>query len=121
MKTLALLIGSSLLSTMICRSQNSENRFTDAELIQLVSHIKNLEAQNNTLHINVDFKKLENLNTKVKTTASSIKERSNSEFWVYSDSEVIKLANYIKELENNLKNTIVAEEQYKTALAEAKK
>ena len=121
MKTLALIIGISFLGTMNCLSQSTEYHFTDAELIRLVAHIKNLEAQSNTLNNNVDLNKLEPSNTGLKMNNSSVIKRSNSEFGTYSDREIIKLANYIKELENRLKDAIIAEEQYKTALAEAKK
>jgi hypothetical protein len=117
MKTIALLIGLSFLGTATCVSQNSEHHFTDAELIRLANHIKSLEAQNNLFPIVLNFTALNPVGQNRKTHISSERDRKG----VYTDSEIIKLANYIKSLENGLKNTIIAEEQYKKALVEVKK
>lgn len=117
MKTLTLLIALSFLGTATGLAQNSENHFTDSELIKLVSYIKNLEAQTNRLPITLDFSSLN-------PTVEDVKMRkisSANHNGVYTDFEIIKLANYIKSLEKALKNEIIDEEQYKKTFAEAVK
>lgn len=121
MKTFALSIGITLWASTACLAQNKENFYTDKELIQLVNHIKSLEEKTNGQYIYLDFTKLDALNTKIKTQKSGAPANKTAEMCVFSDNDIIKLVHYIKSLEISAKNTIIVDEQYKTALVDAKK